>query len=1333
MRRFHVARRVGLKYLNYMTKFFRWAGSLLIFFSLLLSLLYLIREPLVYAVMKNVARLAAGRGGVALDIGSISGNLFSETRMENISVKPQKGQPQTYHFTARAIQCRYDLWDLREGFEPFIRGLDCSVEDPEGMYDFRGASTPEQTSDQSLQITVPEVLPGLELRNGSVLLTDTGWAVELKAMNAAFRPGDKTHELLIEVGELSVVQDEETKIETGFTARLRSAEEKLIIDSLDLAEQKVGASGWVALGRNGQGFAADLLFAESKLSARGTIENGFLKTQITTESFDLGELQKRLGGTGWDISGKIRGEAELDYSFRSQADRAGTFDLAFQHGRYNGVDIKTITAAGNFAAGALRISKAEAETRANRVSIENVFVPLSGVSSKTVLAIVAESRGEFAGEIADPEGLLKLFGLGEEAVPKMFRPDVLSFHGKLENGTLHLEEARVLSPDHRLTCNNVFIPLSGVSSKTVLATVAESRGEFAGEIADIEELLKLFGIWDEAAPETFSKDVLSLRGKLENRALYFEDVTVVASDLSVTDLRGEIGIPKSMDDLESHRVDLSGKFASGDLGLLVRRFGEIPVSGQVAGDVEIKGTLGAVHGVVKLAGENLEFGERALGSLALQGEIFLFQKKFGSLKEVRVALTDFSQENNSGRISLQPPFSGNWHPEGFSGQGAFLVDGQGDLSLGMTKDPGGEMAAELSVRNLNSVGWLENFLDRRIFFHGADLNVRFTGSRQNPQVHLDGTVDKAGTTGVPFPLSGKFELRYSSRGLEISEFTWESHERNRLTLTGHLPYDPLGEKPFPDGEVTLLGHVDFPALEDISVFLEPLGIGKGSLALDLDLSGSWDKPVGRVLLKAEGVEPPIALKELVDSPMNLVCELTAQDDAIVLKSASLESDDYTVRGTGSWQHGIILKEFLQQGWTGLKGEVAAEASVKLKDLNILRKKMPWLRRLEGDLQGEIHVAGPVAGPAMKGSFSLQNGEASHQFNFPMLSAINLQGDFDEQSINIHRMQAEVGGSLVSLAGNLERGEETVTVRLHGGGKNILLFRNNDMGMRGDVDLDVSGPLEKLVIKGTTGLTGGYYTRNIDFLGKIGSAAVPVSEGGGFLFSFPDPPLKDAVFDIKITTIEPFKIRNNVIRGVLRPELSLKGTGELPFLVGKVYIDPSRIILPSGRLQIKSGLVRFPEEDPDRPQLDILGQSKLLGYDINVVTRGAIDDPVITLSSSPALPNDDLLILLLTGQPPRQEGAGVVGSKGTRNVMVYLGRDFLNKWLEGENGNGDESILDRFELDFGRDVTKSGEQTVESTFRLTKQEAGTGKIYYLSGEKDKYDAYNYGFKMVFRFE
>ena len=737
---------------------------------------------------------------------------------------------------------------------------------------------------------------------------------------------------------------------------------------------------------------------------------------------------------------------------------------------------------------------------------------------------------------------------------------------------------------------------------------------------------------------------------------------------------------------------------------------------------------------LNLTGEYLSYEEKPLGSLALQGKIKILQQSLGKIKSLQFTVTELTQANDSGTLELLSPVTGAWQQDRFSVDAVFQIDGQGEIALGIRKIPGKDVEGEIVTRDIHSTGWLANFIDARYFFHGADIEAVLKGLPDSTVLELSGTVSEVGDTDVPFPLAGSFGLRYSSKGIEISEFTWKSHERNQLTLTGYLPYDPMASKPFLDGDIFLKGHIDFPALEDVGVFLEPWGISKGSVVLDLDVTGKWNLPEGHILVKAEGIEPPETLREYMDSAVDFSCDIAALGGSIVLQEASLDSSAYSAQATGSWRHGISVKELLQNRKVELEGEVAADATVKLKNFNFLRKNLPWIRRLEGDMQGELHLAGPITNPSLQGSFFLKDGELRHTFNFPMLSEVNLHGVFDEHSLTISNMQAEVGGSPVNLSGNVNKDKESIAVNLHVDGKNLLLFRNNDMRMRGDVQLDVSGPLEHLFIKGTTGMTGGYYTRNIDFLGKFGSSAVPVSEGVSFLFSFPDPPLKDATFDIKITTIEPFRIRNNLIRGILRPELSLKGTGELPFLVGTVYIGPSRVLLPSGRLQIQSGLIRFPAGEPDRPQLDLLANSKVLGYDINVVTQGPLDDPVITLSSSPSLPNDDLLLLLLTGQPPKEESVTSTGlGRGATNVMVYLGRDFLNKWLEDESGTSDETILDRFELDYGRAVTKSGEQTIESTFRLSEQTTEKKKVYYLSGEKDRYDAYNYGFKVVFRFE
>ncbi len=1237
-----------------MNKIIKWAGLLFLPIFIFILALFLNKVTVGYFIVQKVAQFYAGKADIILEIGRISGNLFSETTVTRLSVRPGDGQPQAYHFKAPSITCTYNLWDLKEGYELFLEGLSCRVDTPEFIQDFSISIHEEEAETELKTFLLPAVLPRLDLDNGSIILTNPEWDVEIRRIKGRLQSSAAVfHELQLAAEDFRFSQQGEIKINTSFRASLNYSAAKLSIDSLKVGEDKISLMGIVDLARMGDGhvgFGADLEFAGSLMNIAGSLDNKLLNVQVTTQDFDIGELQQRLGGTGWDVAGKIKAETKLTVDLETLEKINGSFVVDVLHGRLHGVDIEAVSAAGSFDDQTFHISAAEARTPGNHVLFKDVSAPMPLLQEGEIVSILGHSNAQFSADIADIGTLLQLAGIKENYLPEAVRPESLTIQGHLEKGLLFLDEAGAAAVDFSLVADRATIPIP-------------------------------------ATPEAF----------------------------------------------ETMPIDLSARLESSNLKGLVGHFGDILLNGKASLDISIGGMIREPKAKINLIGEDLTFHEIQLGRLSLQGDVRLMQEKLGKIQSIEFEITEMVQENGTGMLSLLSPVTGAWQGETLAMSAAFQLDGKGEILTKISRSPGKEIVLEISTRSLDSDGWLGEYIDKQYFFRGADIEAVLQGLYEETQLQVSGIIREAGATGIPFPLTGSFALQYSPKGVEISEFTWTSLERNQLTMKGFLPYDPMAEEPFIDNELSLKGHIDFPALEDVAVFLEPWGIGRGSVAIDMDVSGTWNEPEGHIHFQADGLEPPRRIRSYMDSPANISFDMAALGGAIVLQAATLESEQYSARATGSWRHGISVRQLLQRRKAELKGMIGADVTVEFKDLNFLRQHLSWLRRFEGDMRGEVNVSGPINSPVIKGGFSLKDGEMSHTFNFPMLSAINLQGEFDEDSITIHKMQSEAGGSPVNLNGRISRKAEAVEVSLHVDGRNVLLFRNNDMRIRGDVQLDVSGPLERLMITGTTGLTSGYYTRNIDFIGMIGSSAAPVSEGVGLLFSFRDPPLKDARLDIKITTIEPFRIRNNLIRGALRPELSLRGTGELPFLVGAVYIDPSRVILPSGRLQVQSGLLRFLEGEPDRPQLDLVAQSRILGYDINLVTQGPLDDPVITLSSNPALPNEDLLLLLLTGQPPRRDVAGGAQSRGATNVMVYLGRDFLNQWLEDESGATDESILDRFELDFGRDVTKSGEQTIESSFRLSEYTAGTGRILYLAGEKDKYDAYNYGLRVVFRFE
>jgi translocation and assembly module TamB len=224
-----------------------------------------------------------------------------------------------------------------------------------------------------------------------------------------------------------------------------------------------------------------------------------------------------------------------------------------------------------------------------------------------------------------------------------------------------------------------------------------------------------------------------------------------------------------------------------------------------------------------------------------------------------------------------------------------------------------------------------------------------------------------------------------------------------------------------------------------------------------------------------------------------------------------------------------------------------------------------------------------------------------------------------------------------------------------------------------------------------------------------------------------------VFDVQLTSKNPFAIRNNLARGALRPELKLTGTGKIPVLAGEIYLDPTRVSLPAGRLLFESGVIRFDPNRPDRPTLDLIGTSKMLGYDITMLVEGPFDEPVVTLSSVPPLSNDELLLLLIAGQQPNTENDVQAAQRQSMNVAVFLGKDLIARWFGSESAEASESIMERFDVSIGRAVTRSGEETIEAQFRIADGVIRDRDKLYLTGEKDVFDFYNAGIKIVFRFK
>jgi translocation and assembly module TamB len=274
-------------------------------------------------------------------------------------------------------------------------------------------------------------------------------------------------------------------------------------------------------------------------------------------------------------------------------------------------------------------------------------------------------------------------------------------------------------------------------------------------------------------------------------------------------------------------------------------------------------------------------------------------------------------------------------------------------------------------------------------------------------------------------------------------------------------------------------------------------------------------------------------------------------------------------------------------------------------------------------------------------------------------------------------------------------------------------------------------MEKMTLKGEIGLTNGRMSRNVDFFSILKEKRPSTGTPSELLFSLPEPPLKDMVFDVRITSRTPFELRNNVIKGSLRPDLHLGGTGELPLLTGDIYVDPTRLRLPAGVMTIQSGVVRFLPSRANRPEMDLLGEGKVFDYDITALIEGPVEEPRVTLSSSPPLPGNELMLMLLTGQPPtaktygdrrRSPESGGLYRAGLAVPVVCRGFDGIvdvhPRSLRGHPGPARDPL--------GGGNPGSPVPHRKGCFR-------DGDSIYITGEKDIFDFYNAGLKFVFRFK
>jgi len=303
------------------------------------------------------------------------------------------------------------------------------------------------------------------------------------------------------------------------------------------------------------------------------------------------------------------------------------------------------------------------------------------------------------------------------------------------------------------------------------------------------------------------------------------------------------------------------------------------------------------------------------------------------------------------------------------------------------------------------------------------------------------------------------------------------------------------------------------------------------------------------------------------------------------------------------------------------------------------------RRLTGQLAIDLRAGGTLAAPRLSGGATLAGGSFTDAIQGVKLSALEARIAANGPQLVIERFAAQTpGGGTLSARGDVRLDPAAGfpgTIRIEG--RRAQLVDSGLVRAVTDLALDVSGPLaQRPLIAGRIDVA----TIEVSVPDRLPSSARPVdgirhvnakgqaaarlaaerrakaaaSRRGGRAPAF------DAVLDIVVAAPGRVFIRGRGIDAELGGDLRIGGTSAAPALTGGFDLRRGRLSIASQRLDFSRGRITFTGDAV--PTLDFVAETRAADVTARIIVSGLASAPEFAFTSSPELPQDEVLSRLL---------------------------------------------------------------------------------------------------------
>ena len=288
-----------------------------------------------------------------------------------------------------------------------------------------------------------------------------------------------------------------------------------------------------------------------------------------------------------------------------------------------------------------------------------------------------------------------------------------------------------------------------------------------------------------------------------------------------------------------------------------------------------------------------------------------------------------------------------------------------------------------------------------------------------------------------------------------------------------------------------------------------------------------------------------------------------------------------------------------------------------------------------DLSGPVAVGadarGTLSNPQIRGSLRTERARLESAVTGTVVDTIRSSGRFDGSRLVIDSFTgATKGGGSVAGSGvfDLSAARMGMDVSLQAQAAQLI--------DRDDIKAQVTGPLT-IRSQGDTGLIAGKVrlVRGSFRLGSATSAAqVPRLRVREFNRADDDLPpprrLSPWRLDLEVDAADELAVTGLGINSEWGADLAIGGTVTEPRITGRADLIRGSYDFAGRRFDLERGIIRFQGENPVNPVLDITAEGGVQGLNAVIRVTGRGLKPEIAFTSTPALPQDELLSRLLFG-------------------------------------------------------------------------------------------------------